>query len=66
MVSLQQFQSFLISEQNDQLGNDDRNVSTFICDFLGVNKQFFFVNSRLIEYILGSIQGDSRALFYCS
>lgn len=33
-VSLQEVESFLVSEQNDRLGNDDRAVSQFICDFL--------------------------------
>lgn len=33
-VSLQEVESFLTSEQNDTLGNDDKAVSQFICDFL--------------------------------
>ncbi|XP_044272158.1 1-phosphatidylinositol 4,5-bisphosphate phosphodiesterase gamma-1 isoform X2 [Tribolium madens] len=33
-VSLQEVQSFLSKEQNDDLSNDDRAVSRFICDFL--------------------------------
>ncbi|CAH0547497.1 unnamed protein product [Brassicogethes aeneus] len=33
-ISCQEFSCFLIHEQNDSLGNDDRMVSQFICDFL--------------------------------
>ncbi|XP_023013479.2 small wing phospholipase C gamma 1 [Leptinotarsa decemlineata] len=33
-VTLQEVESFLRNEQEDQLGNDDRAVSRFICDFL--------------------------------
>ncbi|XP_056631261.1 1-phosphatidylinositol 4,5-bisphosphate phosphodiesterase gamma-1 [Diorhabda sublineata] len=33
-VSLQEMVSFFINEQEDVLGNDDRAVSQFICDFL--------------------------------
>lgn len=33
-VTLQEVESFFIHEQNDPLGNDDRAVSQFICDFL--------------------------------
>ncbi|KAJ8974220.1 hypothetical protein NQ317_018143 [Molorchus minor] len=33
-VTLQELQCFLQREQNDPLGNDDRAVSEFICDFL--------------------------------
>ncbi|KAG5882921.1 hypothetical protein JTB14_023383 [Gonioctena quinquepunctata] len=33
-VSLQEVEDFLITEQKDQMGNDDRAVSQFICDFL--------------------------------
>ncbi|CAH1179228.1 unnamed protein product [Phaedon cochleariae] len=34
IISLQDVESFLVHEQNDPLGNDDRAVSQFICDFL--------------------------------
>jgi phosphatidylinositol phospholipase C gamma-1 len=33
-VTSQEFQSFLLKEQNDDLSNDDRSVSRFICNFL--------------------------------
>lgn len=33
-VTLQEFQSFLITEQNDPMGRDDKAVSKFICEFL--------------------------------
>lgn len=33
-VSLQEFQSFLVSEQKDEMANDERKVSVFIRDFL--------------------------------
>nr|XP_022912015.1 1-phosphatidylinositol 4,5-bisphosphate phosphodiesterase gamma-1-like [Onthophagus taurus] len=35
-VTLQEFQHFLLQEQKDDLSNNDRNCSTFICDFLNV------------------------------
>ncbi|KRT83944.1 HLH domain-containing protein, partial [Oryctes borbonicus] len=35
-ITLQEFQSFLINEQNDEMGNNERNCSTFICNFLKV------------------------------
>lgn len=35
-VTLQQFQSFLIQEQRDELAKDERKVSEFICEFLKV------------------------------
>lgn len=33
-VSLQEMESFLINEQSDLFGNDDRAISQLICDFL--------------------------------
>ncbi|KAJ8929429.1 hypothetical protein NQ314_017878 [Rhamnusium bicolor] len=33
-VSLQEVESFFRNEQNDRIGNDERSVSQFICDFL--------------------------------
>ena len=34
MITLQEFQSFLIQEQRDQLGNDEREVSRFMREYL--------------------------------
>lgn len=35
-VTVSEMQKFFIQEQKDLLGNDERKVSEFICDFLKV------------------------------
>lgn len=60
-LTLQEFQSFLVSEQKDALGNDERRVSKFICDFLkdpqrDVQEPFFLI-SEFIDYLF-SKQND--------
>lgn len=47
-VSLQEFQSFLAQEQNDPMGNDERKVSAFICDFLKVSCVSFLLYLNII------------------
>jgi hypothetical protein len=34
MITLQEFQSFLIQEQRDTMGNDEREVSRFMREYL--------------------------------
>lgn len=36
VVTVQEFANFLISEQKDNAGKDQRKVSTFMCEFLKV------------------------------
>jgi phosphatidylinositol phospholipase C gamma-1 len=56
IITLQEFQSFLIQEQGDPMGNDEREVSRFMRDYLqdsqrNVQEPFFTtVEVQLRDY----------------
>jgi phosphatidylinositol phospholipase C gamma-1 len=57
IITLQEFQSFLIQEQGDPMGNDEREVSRFMRDYLqdsqrNVQEPFFTtIEVRMCDYL---------------
>lgn len=60
-VTLQELESFLIHEQGDSFGNDDRAISQLICEFLRDPERDieepFFNTSEFMDYLF-SKQND--------